>query len=180
MPEIQIRPAIAADISYLIALDHHSTSDHAWQMEFHTEREQGQIMVNFRKVRLPRPVRLGYPHPPGSLVDDWEKRSGVLVALLGERPIGYASLMLDRIPLTSWVSDLIVDRHYRRQGIGSALVLAASEWAQNMESNNLVLEMQPKNHPAIQLAYKMGFEFCGYNHFYYPNHGIGIFFGKSL
>ena len=180
MPEIQIRPATAADIASLITLDHHNISDHAWQMEFHPEHEQGQIMVNFRQVRLPRPVRIGYPRPTNALAEDWEERSGVLVALLGDRPIGYASLMLDRIPYTTWVSDLVVDRNYRRQGIGSALVLAGSEWAQHMESHNLVLEMQPRNYPAIQLAYKMGFEFCGYNHFYYPNHEIGIFFGKSL
>jgi len=49
-----------------------------------------------------------------------------------------------------------------------------------MESHNLVLEMQPKNHPAIQLALKLGFEFCGYNDRHYVNHEIGIFFGKSL
>jgi GNAT superfamily N-acetyltransferase len=180
MPEIQIRPAIAADIPLLIKLDHHNTSDHAWQIEFHPERDQGQIMVHFRQVRLPRPARVEYPRSPHSLAEDWDERSGVLVALLNERPIGYASLMLGRVPFTTWVSDLVVAQSYRRQGIGSALILAASEWAQHMESRNLVLEMQPRNYPAIRLAYKMGFEFCGYNDFYYANHEIGIFFGKPL
>ena len=48
------------------------------------------------------------------------------------------------------------------------------------ETRRLVLEMQHKNHAAIQLAKKLGFDFCGYNDRYYANHDIGLFFAKSL
>jgi GNAT superfamily N-acetyltransferase len=180
MPEIQIRPALAADIPVLAALEHYYSSDYAWQMAFHHGREQGQVMVNFRQVRLPRPVRVDYPRSPRALAAEWELCSEILVALTDEEPVGYVSLALDRIPSAAWTSDLVVARRMRRQGIGSALLLAASEWALQMERHNLILEMQPKNHPAIRLALKMGFEFCGYNDRYYKNHEIGIFFGKSL
>ncbi|MBN1145897.1 MAG: GNAT family N-acetyltransferase [Anaerolineales bacterium] len=180
MPEIHIRPAIATDIPTLVALEHHYSSDYVWQMEFQHEREQGQIMVNFRQVRLPRPVRVDYPRSPRALAAEWEHCSEILVALMEEEPVGYVSLALDRIPAAAWASDLVVARRLRRQGIGSALLLAASEWARQMERHNLILEMQPKNYPAIQMALKMGFEFCGYNDRYYAKHQIGIFFGKSL
>jgi ribosomal protein S18 acetylase RimI-like enzyme len=185
MPEIQIRPVVDADIPYLIALNHHYTSDHVWQMEYRLTGEENPLgeqerTVSFRQVRLPRAVRVEYPYSPRALASDWTRRSGILVALLGEKPIGYASLILNALPQTTWVTDLVVDRPLRRQGIGTALLLACQEWAANMDSQHLVLETQPKNYPAIQLALRLGFEFCGYNDRYYPNNEIGIFFGKSL
>ncbi len=180
MPEIEIRPALPADISALIELDHSFSTDHVWQMEFLPEHEQSQINVNFRKVRLPRAVRVDYPRPPRALADDWPRLSGLLVAELEERPIGYTGLILDRITNSTWVSDLVVDKPLRRKGIGSALLLAAAEWAATKESHNLVLEMQPKNNPAFALAFKLGFEFCGYNDLYYADHEIGVFFRKVI
>jgi len=57
------------------------------------------------------------------------------------------------------VTDLVVDQDLRRQGIGSALLLAAAEWATGMDCQTLFLEMQPKNFPMIRMADKLGFEF---------------------
>jgi ribosomal protein S18 acetylase RimI-like enzyme len=75
---------------------------------------------------------------------------------------------------------LVVIRRLRRQGIGSALILAAQEWGMQHDTRRLVLEMQPKNYPAIQMAHKLGFELCGYNDRYYANNDIALFFGKSI
>jgi GNAT superfamily N-acetyltransferase len=179
MPEIEIRPAIVSDISNLVGLDHHYASDHVWQMDFNHDWDAGQVTATFRQVRLPRPIRVEYPRPPHALEVDWARRSGILVALLAGQPVGYASLELGRAPHTTWATDLVVDRLLRSQGIGTGLVLAAIEWAASMSCRNLVLEMQPKNYPAIQFAAKLGFEFCGYNDLYYANHEIGIFLCKS-
>ncbi|MEW5867791.1 MAG: GNAT family N-acetyltransferase [Chloroflexota bacterium] len=190
MPEIEIRPAIASDIPSLVELDHHYTSDHVWQIEMRRGSPTSLVSepvrsVHFRQMRLPRSARVEYPRPPKALIEDWNSRSGVLVALLDQQPIGYASLSLQVVPISAWVSDLVVDRPLRRKGIGRALLLAATEWATQewvtqMGKQNLILEMQPKNHPAIQLALKLGFELCGYNDRYYANHDAAIFFGKSL
>jgi len=179
MPEIEVRPAIASDIPTLISLYHNYTTDYVWQMVFQSERTEGQS-INFRRIRLPRPVRVEYPRSPHSLSKDWEQRSGILVALLEKQAIGYVSLMLNKIPSTTWITDLVVARSLRRQGIGSALLLASLEWAANTGCRYVVLEMQPKNIPGIQLAQKLGFEFCGYNDLYYPDHEIAIFFQKSI
>jgi ribosomal protein S18 acetylase RimI-like enzyme len=102
------------------------------------------------------------------------------VAVLEGETVGYISLRLNLAPLAAWATDLVVKRRLRRQGIGSALVLAAQEWGAQHGSRNLVLEMQPKNYPAIHMAHKLGFDFCGYNDRYYANHDIGLFFAKSL
>jgi len=180
MPEIQVRAATADDIPALIALDHHYSSEYVWQLETTHDRDAGQIKTTFRRVRLPRSVRVEYPHSPSRLSEDWSQRSGILVALLENKPIGYISLVDEDTTPTTRVTDIIVARYLRRQGIGSALLLAAQQWAIHMENRYLLLEMQPKNDPAVRLALKLGFEFCGYNDRHYANHGTGIFFGKSL
>jgi len=191
MPEIHIRPADPVDIPRLIELDHSYITDSAWQMEVRTDSNIGehnhdQIHIHFRRVRLPRPVRSDYPRPVRSLIDDWPRLSGILVASMDDPQmpsptvIGYASLVIDRVVHAVWVTDLVVDRSLRRKGIGSALLFAAANWSAAEDIHDLVLEMQPKNGPGISLAQKLGFEFCGYNDFYYPNHETGIFFRKSF
>jgi ribosomal protein S18 acetylase RimI-like enzyme len=178
MPEIEIRPAISDDISHLIALDHNYSSDYVWQMDI--KLEENEVNVQFREVRLPRSVRVEYPRPTKSLADTWTERAALLIARLGEQPVGYISLLSEMAPATIWISDLVVERRLRRQGIGSALVLAAQDWSRRQGVSRLVMEMQPKNFPAIRLAEKLGFIFCGYNDRYFVNHDIALFFGKPL
>jgi len=178
MPEIDIRPAIATDIKALVAIDHNYSTDYVWQMEIQAEEEK--IGVNFREIRLPRSVRVEYPRPVRVLPDEWTQRSGLLVARLEEEIVGYISINLNIAPITAWVTDLAVGRRHRRQGIATTLLLAAQEWGEDHECQRIVLEMQPKNHAAIHLVQKLGFDFCGYNDRYYANHDIGLFFAKSI
>jgi len=180
MPQIDIRPTIAADIPSLIALDHNYISDHVWQISVDEERENPQVSIHFREVRLPRSIRVEYPHPRRSLADNWTTRDGLLSAILENELVGYAGLYIHKPTRTTWMADLVVGRPFRHQGIGSALVIAAMEWAIHMDCRYMVLEMQHKNYPAIQLAKHLGFDFCGYNDLYYSNHEIGLFFSKVL
>ncbi len=179
MPEIEIRPANETDIPFLSDLEHAYTSEYAWQMD--TLRTQDEAFhVTFREIRYPRPVRVEYPRPSHALLQDWETRSGILVATLAEEPIGYVSLMLDRVPGAAWITDLVVRRRLHRKGIGSALLLAALEWAANHDCRQVVIELQQKNMPAIRLAQKIGFEFSGFLDHYFPNNDIGLFFTKTV
>ena len=178
MPEIEIRAATAEDIPELSAIDHNYTTEFVQQMEIQVDEKR--VGVTFREVRLPRSVRVDYPRQLSSQLEDWASCSGVLVALLDGELVGYASLRLDLVPRTTWVTDLAVRRRARRQGIGSSLILAAQEWGSEHDSRYLTLEMQPKNYPAIQMAHKLGFDFCGYNDRYYTNRDIALFYTKSL
>jgi ribosomal protein S18 acetylase RimI-like enzyme len=178
MPEIHIRPAISTDIPIIMAIDHSYVSDYVWQMEI--QADEGQIRVSFREIHLPRSVRVDYPRPAHALADDWTRRSGLLIARLNEDVVGYISIDMAIAPKTAWITDLAVLRRLRRQGIGSALVLAAQEWGEQHDCWRLVIEMQPKNTPAIHMAQKLGFDFCGYNDRYFANHDIGLFYGRSL
>jgi len=179
MPEIEIRRAVAEDIPKLIGLEHDYVSDYVWQMEVQY-LEEGQIEVAFRQVRLPRSAKVEYPRSVQALTEGWTKLSGLLVAIHANELVGYVGLMLEMAAQTTWVTDLAVSRSMRRKGIGSALVLAGMTWGMQHDSYRLVLEMQPKNYPAICLAKKLGFEFSGYNDRYYPNHDTALFFAKVL
>jgi len=178
MPEIEIRPAVLADFTRLVSLEHSYQAPYVWQMD--RSSEEGSVTVNFREIRLPRPVRVEYPHSPEKLVENWKTLSEMLVALMGGVQVGYIALKEQTVPNALWVTDLVVGEKNRRKGIGSALVLAAQEWAAQHSLRRIVIEMQSKNYPAIKLALKLGYEFCGYNDHYYANQDIALFFAGFL
>lgn len=179
MPEIEIRPVNESDIAALVNIDHSYTSGYVWQMDPHLE--SGQSGAVFRQVRLPRKTRVDYPRPVHALARHWKDYSGVLVAVLSGEPVGYASLVENIFPLSTSALDLAVVPRLRQKGIGSALLLASLEWTKDQtKSYRLILEMQPKNFPAINLAKKLGFEFCGYIDNYFTNRDIAIFFTKWI
>jgi ribosomal protein S18 acetylase RimI-like enzyme len=178
MPQIEIRPAKSDDIPALLALEHNYVSDFVWQMDL--QRDEHKTSIIFRQVKLPRSVQVKYPRSPQALSDEWTKKSCVLVASMEAEIVGYACLMNNMAPKTTWVTDLVVLRRQRRQGIGTALLLASQDWALQKNNRRIILEMQPKNFPAISLAQKLGFDLCGYNDHYYTNQDIALFFSKWL
>lgn len=178
MTEINIRPANSTDVPKMVSVDHNYATGHVWQMTL--DLTDIQTQVSFREVRLPREVHVNYPRITRRLVDDWTKRDLLLLAEEDEIVRGYISVRLGLAPASAWVDDLAVDRIYRRNGIGSALVLAAQDWCGKKGIHRLTLEMQPKNYPAIQFAYKLGFEFSGYNDKYYRDQEIAIFFSSYI
>lgn len=178
MTEIHIRPANSTDISRLISLDHNYATGHVWQMTL--DLTEIQTQVSFREVKLPREVHVNYPRNFRGLADDWTRRDLLLLAEEGEAVRGYISLRLGLAPASAWVEDLVVDRLQRRKGIGSSLVLAAQDWCGRKGLHRITLEMQPKNHPAIQFASHLGFEFSGYNDQFYRDQEIAIFFSSFI
>ena len=179
MPEIEIRPAEKEDLPYLVKIEHTYQSLYVWQMD--RVIEDGQIVINFRQTRLPRPVRVEYSgsHPLLNQ-DNWPRYQAVFLASVAQTPVGYIGLSDQFAPKTLWITDCAVREDLRRQGIGTALILAAQEWGAEHGFRKAILEMQSKNHPAIQLASKLGYEFCGYNDHYFINQDIALFFSRSL
>ena len=178
MPPFEIRPVVASDLPRLMAIDHSCLSDYVWQLEL--RREAGQVISNFREVRLPRSVVVAYPRNPLSLADEWNRRDAVLVALDEGMPIGYASASEEHTASIAWMTDMVVSPEKRRKGAGSALLTAIQTWALERGAKRLILEMQSKNQPCIRLAQKFGYDFCGYNDQYYPTQDVALFFGRAL
>jgi GNAT superfamily N-acetyltransferase len=178
MPEVKIRPAVATDVNALMSIDHSCSSEYVWQMDI--QRDEKQTTISFREIRLPRPVVVAYPRSVQALSESWSRRAGFLVALKEGVVVGYARMNDTAIPHTAWLTDVVVTPRYRRQGIAIALIMAAQAWAVNRKNNRLMLEMITKNAPAIRLAQKLGFEFCGYNVAYYETRDIALFFKHSV
>lgn len=139
-----------------------------------------EVNIRFREVRLPRSMQVNYPRDPELLMNDWKSRSGVLVADIDDQPVGYISLESGVTPGLVSVTDLAVLGRLRRHGVGQSLVRAAQIWAQEKQSDRLMLEMQSKNFPAISMANKLAFEFCGYSDRYYANQDITLLFAKRI
>ncbi len=178
MISVHVRPAVATDLPQLMSFDHSITSDYVWQLDL--RKENGQIMAGFREVRLPRPIGVSYPRDPFALADEWTQRSVTFTALAGDMPVGYACVLEHSHATTAWVTDLVVDAGRRRQGVGSALINAVHDWAKSRSDRDIFLEMSSKNYPAIRLALRFGFEFCGYNDHYYVTQDVALFFGRTL
>jgi GNAT superfamily N-acetyltransferase len=178
MPEIEIRPISETDLPDLVAIEHSYKSNYCWQMEMTTQERE--IAAYFREVRLPRQATVEYPRKAALLLEDWDRRTLVLVGVLRGLPVAYISLTEGAAPTTAWITDLVVALEYRRKGIGTALMLAGQDWARPRNNRRMVIEMQSKNMPAIRLALKLGYEFCGYNDLYYTNQDMALFFAQFL
>ena len=178
MPDVQIRSAIVSDLPALMAIDHTCQTDYVWQMD--VQHEEGQVGAIFREIRLPRAVSVLYPRPVNTLTESWSRRSGMLVAVINGQAVGYVRTNDAMLPRTAWLMDVVVSPNFRRQGIASALISATQSWAEQRKDRRTLLEMPSKNNPAIRLAQKLGYEFCGYNDQYYETQDIALFFGRSI
>lgn len=178
MPEIEIRPAVIADLNSLIAIDSSYQSEYVWQMD--RLFEEGQTTIAFREVRLPRTVRVETPHPLIFPSKSTDLNMATLVGRMAGDIVGYIHILENQLPGVGWVTSLVVRPEIRRKGIGTALLLAGQEWAANQGLRRIICDIQSKNRAAIQLMLKMGYEFCGYNDYYYANKDIALFFTRFL
>jgi ribosomal-protein-alanine N-acetyltransferase len=175
MDNLTIRPITSADLPQLMGLDHSSTTDHVWQLELRRETRIPQVSALFREVRLPRPVRLTYPNDPYALADDWKDRAMVWLGENASGVIGYLGVTEPRVGV-AWITDLAVAPAWRRKGVATSLLEQAHAWCAGRHHGRVFIEMQSKNHPAIMLAQKCDYEFCGYNDRYYSNQDIMLVF----
>jgi len=178
MPEIEIRPALSTDFEYFSQINLSNRCEYVWQMD--RLIEEGQFTVRFREIRLPRSIQVEHPHPVESLQKVAQAAGGMLAAVLQGMPVGYIILDESMVPSGVWVRNLAVAEEHRRQGIGSALMIYAQEWAIQRRFKKIILETQSKNYPAIRMAIKLGFELSGYNDRYYANQDIALFFSRLL
>ncbi len=176
--DIKFRSAMSTDIIRLVGLNHTSNSDYVWQLDL--DKSEGEINVILREVRLPRSVQVQYPRNHLSLSDEWRKNAHTLVALSKGAPIAYIRFREQATAESVWIIDLVIATEARKKGVATELIHYVENWAIDRKHRQLFIEMSSKNHPAISLAKKMGFEFSGYNDHYYATQDVALFFGKLL
>ena len=173
MTPIEIRPVSASDIPEIIKFDHSIETAHTWQMD--SSLEDDQIILSFRKIRLPRLVKLDYQRNPTRLVETWKKQDLFLIARIDSQRCGYLTLKVSDHK-SGRILDLVVDGPFRRQGVATALLVSAQDWLSNSGFSQSTLEIQIKNEIGIALAEKMGYAFCGYLDRYFENQQMAVFY----
>jgi ribosomal protein S18 acetylase RimI-like enzyme len=178
MAEVMIRAVVSPDFSVLANFKHSIETKTVWQMD--QESSEGDITISFRELKLPRLMKLTYPRSSLSLFERWTDLSIILVGCVDNVPVGYISSSSIQATSNVWIKDLVVHEWWRRQGVAASLVKAMAAWGEERGLKRMTLEMSSKNYPAICLAKKLGFEFCGYNDYYYENNDIAIFFARLI
>jgi GNAT superfamily N-acetyltransferase len=172
---MKIRPAELEDLEACLNLDHSYLSDHVWQMD--VKEVKAAVTVNFRTVRLPRPVHVKYPRNRESLMAEWLRRDCFLVATVDPNQQNQASPIVGYLTMGE---QEVMAPGQRRKGTATALLQAAKGWAREAGLRRLMVETQTKNHPALCFLERQGFSFCGYNDRYYDNQDIALFFSLDL
>lgn len=176
---MHVYPAELSDLNICYQITASYTTDYVWQMQ--TTGVGRRVEIRFDTVRLPRPMQVAYPRSPDELLSHWEQDGCFLVAQNGdEEVVGFIDARPQPEQGILWVSNLVVDRPFRRQGYGVLLLKSAQEWAMRHRLSNIMLEIQTKNFPAISFAQKFGFHFCGYNEHYFKNGDIALYFYQTI
>lgn len=63
----------------------------------------------------------------------------------------------------AYVEDIVVDSHFRRQGVGRELLGQAKQWAGDKQLAGVMLETQNNNVGACRLYERCGFELAGFD-----------------
>jgi RimJ/RimL family protein N-acetyltransferase len=155
-----IRPAEPGDAEALTRLaEAVSAEPEAWLISSNGEwRSVGDERRYLKALRR-------YPH---AAVFVAERGDGALV--------GRLSVARDQHPASSHVADLglMVAHDARGQGIGTALLQAAVDWARDAGIRKLELHVFPWNEPAMRLYEKFGFEREGYRKRHYRRDGEDV------
>ena len=176
---MKVYPAEVADLTACYQMVSNYTTDYVWQLQTHNSGTR--IDIRFDRVRLPRPMQAEYPRTRDELLEHWEQNGCFLVVRdMRDTVLGYLDAEPQPWQNLLWIRNLVVDKPYRRKGAGTALIRAAKRWAEQHLLLRVMLELQTKNYPAIALAQKHGFEFCGFNEKYYTNGDITLYFHNNL
>lgn len=177
---MRIRPAVPHDLSACLQLDASFDTTRVWQLDLRNARTQ--VAAHLRVVDLPRQVRVDYPSPDSALLMHWQRGYHILVAEDEEasRVVGYVDIGPEPDAQVGWIWHLVVDRSYRRQKIGSALLVAAARWCHDNGLGRLLAPLQAQNDPGIRFCQRHGFSFCGFNDRHFQSGGVALFFGRDL
>lgn len=145
MPAASVRPAVAADVEAMLALEQAVPTAPHWSRPHYllctTEHDRGQSTVSRQAFVIESEGQLlGFA-------------AGVVVAGEGE------------------LETVVVRPHARRQGLGSTLCQAVVDWCAGEGARAVLLEVRATSAGAIALYTRLGFVACGRRPGYYHEPG---------
>lgn len=109
----------------------------------------------------------------GKLFEDHVQEPRVFVAVLENRQVGWVELGYDRWNNRMRVWELLVEKEFRKRGIGTLLMNHVAKIAREKGARMLVLETQTNNAEAIDFYLQFGFNLIGLDVNAYSNEDIG-------
>lgn len=101
-----------------------------------------------------------YKHIPKSMLKRRIEERAVILAEVGEKPVGYARLEFIWMK-TPYLSNISVNREYRRKGVGTAIVNFLAEQLCR-QGHKFLYSSSQANEPEPQMWHRrIGFEECG-------------------
>lgn len=117
-----------------------------------------------------KPYQKTYPdekYDPQTYIDDDDQVA--YIAILDKKCIGSIRVS-KRWNNNAFIDDLLVDRNYRRKGIGSSLMDKAVAWSKEKGLNGVSLETQNNNLLACRFYLKYGFKLGGMDQLVYTTY----------
>ncbi|HEY4689088.1 MAG TPA: GNAT family N-acetyltransferase [Anaerolineae bacterium] len=74
----------------------------------------------------------------------------------------------------AFVWNILIDRDYRRHGLGTQLTQRIVDWARGAELRGIVCETQTNNWAACNFYRTFGFQLCGIDDHFYSNEDIAL------
>ena len=170
-----IRSAEAEDLPACLALDDSYITNMVWQvveqrteLALHAGDEGEPRSVTFRPTRLPRPRHVAgvAKLAPQQIRANWQYTDYFVVATEGStdgKVVGYLNLHIEKRRNIAWLTALVVNADNRRQGIATALLDEAKQWARLAAVQSIIAELPTINYPAAHFLQAQGFRFCGFN-----------------
>ena len=173
-----IRPLTSADVPRLAEIDAEFESDRF----LHVEKTTQGLEVSWRLVERP----LAPPFHSSDYSLDRQQRQevgarlregdGLYLAVEDsstDKLVALLDLEHERWRDTATIWNIVVDRAYRRHGLGRELMNRAITWACEQSLRAIVLETQTNNMAACRFYQAMGFKLCGLDDHFYSNDDIG-------
>ena len=183
---IAIRRGVHEDVVACHALDHSYTTRHVWQIAVREESEGRQ--VRFQQLRLPRPLEAENLLTPTQLAQATQPPQQLWVAeerMTGAaRILGYLTLTHETCAALTRITQLVVTRTRRGEGIGGRLLAAAeasiAEGAGTQSRNHRIrFEIQSTNYPATRFCQHLGYVFSGYDEHHFADGEIALYFFRA-
>ena len=175
--DVHIRPMTVADVRRLSEIDANFESP----IYLDVVKEVEGLNVTWRLIERPL-------DPPFVCTDfefddkerrdiDRRRQTGdglwlVAEAAHGGRLIGMVDVQRETWRKAGWVWNIAVDRSYRGQGLGRALMGRIIRWGRRKGLRAIIIETQSNNWPACRFYQQLGFQLTGLDDHYYTNHDL--------